>query len=82
MCDTCGFVYPHRIMRFNTIGMLVSPTDFEVQFDLKNHPQNKIPDVRDNPAIRDPRPDNGGRNLTWGQATTNWEDTDKYWNLI
>ena len=55
MCDTCGFVYPHRIMRFNSYGMLVCPTDFEGQFDLKNHPQNKIPDVRDNPAIRDPR---------------------------
>ncbi len=46
MCDTCGFVYPHRIMRFNSYGMLVCPEDFEGQFDLKNHPQNKIPDVR------------------------------------
>ena len=47
-----------------------------------NHPQNKVPDVRDNPAIRDPRPDDGGRGLTWQQATTKWEDTDNWWNTI
>ena len=52
------------------------------QFDLKNHPQNHVPDVRDNPAILNPRPDTGGRNLTWSQASTAWGSTDKYWNLI
>ena len=52
------------------------------QFDLKNHPQNKVPDVRDNPAILNPRPDVGGRNLTWSQASTTWGSTEKYWNLI
>jgi len=65
MCDTCGFVYPHRVMRLNSY-----------------HPQNKVPDVRDNPAIRDPRPDDGGRGITWQQATTKWEDTDNWWNTI
>ena len=52
MCDTCGFVYPHRVMRLNSYGMLVCPQDFDGQFDLKNHPQNKVPDVRDDPVIR------------------------------
>ena len=60
MCDTCGFVYPHRIMQMNSYGMLVCPEDFEGQFDLKNHPQNHVPDVRDNPAILNPRPDTVG----------------------
>ena len=51
MCDTCGFVYPHRIMKMNSYGMLVCPQDWEGQYDLKNHPQNKVPDVRDNPVL-------------------------------
>ena len=40
MCDTCGFVYPHRVMRLNSYGMLVCPEDWEGQYDLENHPQN------------------------------------------
>ena len=71
MCDICSFVYPHRLMQMNSYGLLVCPEDFEGQFDLKNHPQNKVP-----------RPDTGGRNLTWSQANTAWGSTDKYWNLI
>ena len=82
MCDTCGFVYPHRVMRLNSYHMITCPDCFEGQYDLENHPQNKVPDVRDNPAIRDPRPDNGGRSLTWEQAITKWEDTDNWWNTI
>ena len=61
MCDVCGFVYPHRELRKNSYGMLVCPEDFDGRYDLKNHPQNEIPDVRDNPNIRNPRP-----NLTNG----------------
>ena len=82
MCDTCGFVYPHRVMRLNSYHMITCPDCFEGQYDLENHPQNKVTDVRDNPAIRDPRPDDGGRGLTWQQATTKWEDTDNWWNTI
>ena len=43
VCDMCGFVYPHRVMRLNSYGLLVCPQDFEGQYDLKNHPQNKVP---------------------------------------
>ena len=82
MCDTCGFVYAHRVMRLNSYGMLVCPEDFEGQFDLKNSPLNKIPNIRDDPAIRNPRPDTGGRNLQWNQATTTWDETEKYWQQI
>ena len=82
MCDTCGFVYAHRVMQMNSYGLLVCPACFEGQYDLKNNPQNKVPDVKDNPAILTPRPDDGGRNLTWSQATTAWRSTEKYWNLI
>ncbi len=58
------------------------PEDFEGQYDLKNHPQNSVPDVRDNPAILNPRPDVGGRNLTWDQATVAYNLTTQYWQTI
>ena len=82
MCDTCGFVYPHRIMKLNSYGMLVCPQDFDGQYDLKNHPQNKVPDVRENPAIRNPRPDTGGRQINWEAATNNWDAEDRGWQAI
>jgi len=82
MCDTCGFVYPHRIMKLNSYGMLVCPQDFDGQYDLKNHPQNKVPDVRENPAIRNPRPDTGGRQIDWEAATNNWDAEDRGWQAI
>ena len=82
MCDTCGFVYPHRVMRLNSYGMLVCPQDFDGQFDLKNHPQNKVPDVRENPAIRNPRPDTGGRQINWEAASNNWDAEDRWWQTI
>ena len=56
ICDVCGFQYPHRVMRMNSYGMLVCPTDYEGGYDLKNHPQNKTPNVRDDENIRNPRP--------------------------
>ena len=82
MCDTCGFVYPHRVMKLNSYGMLVCPQDFDGQFDLKNHPQNKVPDVRDDPTIRNPRPDTGGRQINWEAATNNWDAEDRRWQAI
>ena len=82
VCDISGFVYPHRVMRLNSYGMLVGPADFDGQYDLKNHPQNKVPDVRDNPAILNPRPDTTGRNLTWCQVASTYDSTEKFWQLI
>ena len=82
MCDTCGFVYPHRVMRLNSYGMLVCLQDFEGQYDLKNNPQNKVPRVKDNPAIRNPRPDTGGRNIAWESASTKWDETERLWQQI
>ena len=82
MCDTCGFVYPHRVMRLNSYGMLVCPQDFEGLFDLKNNPQNKVPRVKDNPAIRNPRPDTGGRSIAWNNASTTWDETERLWQQI
>jgi len=81
MCDTCGFVYPHRSMKMNSYGMLVCPQDYEGQYDLKNHPQNRVPDVRDNPAIRNPRPDTGGRYVDWESLSTNWDAANQWWNM-
>ena len=82
MCDTCGFVYPHRIMKLNSYGMLVCPQDFDGQYDLKNSPLNKVPDVRDDPTIRNPRPDTGGRQINWEAATNNWDAEDRWWQAI
>jgi len=82
MCDTCGFVYPHRVMKLNSYGMLVCPQDFDGQFDLKNSPLNKVPDVRDDPTIRNPRPDTGGRQINWEAATNDWDAEDRWWQAI
>ena len=41
-CDICGFVYPHRVMRLNSYGLVVCPQDFEGQFDLKNNHLNAV----------------------------------------
>ena len=82
MCDTCGFVYPHRVMKLNSYGMLVCPQDFDGQYDLKNSPLNKVPDVRDNPVIRNPRPDTGGRQINWEAATNDWDAEDRWWQAI
>ena len=75
MCDQCGFVYPYRVMKFSSYKTLNCPQCFDGAFDLKNHPQNKIPDVRDNTKIDNPRPDAGGRNLVWNTANLLWEGT-------
>ena len=83
ICDICGFAYPHRVLKRNSFGLLVCPTDFDGAYDLKNHPQNKTPDVRDDETIKDPRPPlNNERNLLWESAMSNWEATDEEWNFV
>ena len=57
MCDCCGFVYPHRTMQLNSYDMLICPECFEGNYDLKNHPQNKSADVRDDTIVPNARPD-------------------------
>ena len=82
MCDTCGFVYPHRVMKLNSYGMLVCPQDFDGQDDLKNSPLNKVPDVRDDLTISNPSPDTGGSQINWEAATNNWDAEDRWWQTI
>jgi len=41
-----------------------------------------VANVKDDPAITNPRPDIGGRNLTWSQAETQFSLTAQYWKLI
>lgn len=79
ICDTCGFQYPHRVMRLNSYGLLVCPTDFEGGFDLKNDPQNRPPDVREDINISNPRPpSNRDRNITWANANYDWDNVFKF----
>jgi len=98
MCDTCGFTYPHRVMRMNSYGLLVCPEDFEGQYDLKNSPLNRVPNVKDNPRVMNPRPDDGGRGITWDQyaewitidpvtlapitGNTTWQLANRTWDAI
>ena len=98
MCDICGFVYNHNVMRMNSYGLLVCPEDFEGQYDLKNSPLNKVPNVRDNPRVKNPRPDTGGRGITWDEyaewitlnpvnlapiiGNTTWQLANRTWDGI
>jgi|TARA_R100000963_G_C4643755_1_gene107548 hypothetical protein len=83
ICDTCGFRYPHRVMRLNSYGMLICPEDWDGSFDLRNHPQNRTPNVKDDESIRNPRPpSNSDRNLLWENASSIWNETTQQWNLI
>ena len=74
MCDTCSFVYDKKVMRLNSYNMLTCPQCFEGNYDLKNHPQNKSADVRDDTIVPNARPDVYGRNITWEAANITWND--------
>ena len=58
-CDVCGFEYPYRELRMNSFGLLVCPEDYDGQYDLKNHPQNRNVRLQDEETIKNPRPDEG-----------------------
>jgi hypothetical protein len=82
-CDVCGFEYRRNVMKKNSYGLMVCSQDYEGGYDLKNHPQNKSPKIAESFFIKDVRPEsNVDRNLDWEGATTEWENTDKYWNMI
>ena len=74
MCDTCSFVYDKKVMRLNSYNMLICPECFEGNYDLKNHPQNKSADVRDDTIVPNARPDVFGRNIIWEAANITWND--------
>ena len=82
VCDICGFVYPHNVMKKNSYGLLVCPTDYDGAFDEKNHPQNKAPDVKDDATIKDPRPTQNEAFTSWNNQETNWEATTNFWNIV
>ena len=82
VCDICGFVYPHNVMKKNSFGLLVCPTDFDGAFNEKNHPQNKAPDVKDDETIKDPRPTQNEAFTSWNNQETNWEATTNFWNIV
>jgi|TARA_R100000734_G_C3287599_1_gene80001 hypothetical protein len=53
ICDVCGFRYRLRDLKKTSYGTMVCPTDFE-RYDLKNHPQNKIPNTIDVETLKFP----------------------------
>jgi hypothetical protein len=82
-CDVCGFEYPLRDLKKNTLGFRVCPSDWDGRFDLKNHPQNKNPNVRDSEFIKDPRPPQSlGRNVIWNEYQEDWENSNNDWNTV
>ena len=83
LCDICGFRYRLNQLKKTSYGAMVCPTDYDGAYDLKNHPQNKAPNVKDDESIRNPRPPlNNERNLLWEFATSNWEFLDEEWNFV
>ena len=82
VCDVCGFVYPHNVMKLNSYGLLVCPTDFDGAYDEKNHPQNRAPNVKDDETIGNPRPTRSEAFTTWENQNTNWEATTQNWNIV
>ena len=79
VCDTCGFVYPHRIMQMNSYGMLVCPEDFEGQYDPRA-------DYLGGRGVK------WDQVATWitvnpttlaeTKHTTKWDDANRSWNTI
>ena len=83
ICDRSGFRFPYEQRIIESTGFVVGPTESDGAYDLKSHPQNKSPRVEERHFIRDARPEgDGGINLQWHQATTQWNNNLKYWNLI
>lgn len=83
ICDECGFRYHYRLLKRNSYGMMICPDDWEGNYDLKNHPQNKAPDVQDQEYVSDPRPEvNQDRNKLWNKTTSTWGTTTQDWNAI
>ena len=52
ICDICGFRFKLRDLKKNSYGLMVCSTDYE-RYDLKNHPQNKIPKRLDDEKLKD-----------------------------
>ena len=83
ICDTCGFRYKLNQLKKNSYGMMQCPTDFDGQFDLKNHPQNRSPRIDERFFIKDARPENNDdRNILWNNEELQWENNNGYWNLV
>ena len=53
ICDICGFRFKLRDLKKNSYGLMVCSTDYE-KYDLKNHPQNKIPNTIDVETLKFP----------------------------
>ena len=86
ICDSCGMQYPHRVMKKSSYNTLRCPECFDANFDFKNHPQNRVPDVREDPTIKNARPDTTGRNAVWNETEITWNDdsviSGRRWDTI
>ena len=82
ICEGCGWSYKLNVLKKNSYGSLMCPTDFDGRYDLKNHPQNKSAYARPEGIVRYNSPENfNERQLDWDKQQSLWEDQDTYWSL-
>ena len=83
MCDSCGFVYPMRVMKLSSYDTVRCPQCFDGAYDLKNHPQNKAPNTRREMFIQNARPDpRTDIQSNWESLEENWENKNNNWNMV
>ena len=63
ICDQCSFRYAYRTMKMTSYGMLICSNCDDGYYDLKNHPQNLSPRIKQGEEfVNNPRsPDNSDR---------------------
>jgi hypothetical protein len=57
ICDRSGFRFPYEQRIIESTGFVVGPTESDGAYDLKSHPQNKSPVIREKMILKDARPD-------------------------
>ena len=55
--DRSGFRFKYKERIVESTGFVVGPGESDGIFNLKDHPQNKSPDFRAQPVLKDARPD-------------------------
>jgi len=70
ICDRCGWKYPYKELKTETLGIRVCETCDDGAFNIIDHPQNYPADVSEDVALRYPRPD------VALSTTADWEPSD------
>ena len=83
ICDQCGFQYKLHVLKKTSYNTKVCPECWDGMWNIQNNPLNYSPTITPEVPVRDPRPpSNADRNITWENATMNWEEQSNDWNLV